>query len=84
MTKSRSLHALAAFLMAAYAANVLAGRAGLLTGTAGGSWLGDVGEFLVVLASITCFVSGILAAEATTDTHNAAAEAAADEGGETP
>lgn len=84
MVSSRLFYSLAALLMALYGLNVLAGKAGVLTGVAGGSWLGDVGEFLVVLASIALFVSGVLAAQAHHDTHNATPRAAAKEGGESP
>jgi len=56
----RTFHALAALLMAAYVAAVLAGKIATTTGAANPLPLGDVGEFLVVLASIVFFVTGIL------------------------
>ena len=57
----RLCHALAAVLMAAYAFTVIAGKVTTAGGTANPFALGDVGEFLVVLASIALFVTGILA-----------------------
>jgi len=58
---SRTYHILAALLMAAYVVAVLAGKIAATTGRANPLALGDVGEFLVVLASIVLFVTGVLA-----------------------
>jgi hypothetical protein len=58
---SRTCHILAALLMAAYVVAVLAGKIAAATASANPLALGDVGEFLVVLASIVLFVTGILA-----------------------
>ena len=57
----RICHALAALLMAVYVVAVLAGKVATATGKPNPLALGDVGEFLVVLASIVFFVTGILA-----------------------
>lgn len=57
----RLCHAAAALLMAAYALTVIAGKAATAAGRTYPFALGDVGEFLVVLASISLFVTGILA-----------------------
>lgn len=57
---SRTCHVLAALLMAAYVVAVLAGKIAA-AGQPNPLALGDVGEFLVVLASIALFVTGILA-----------------------
>ena len=57
---SRAYHVLAALFMAAYVVAVLAGKLATTTGGANPLALGDVGEFLVVLASIVFFVTGIL------------------------
>ena len=58
---SRTCHALAALAMAAYVVAVLAGKIAGATGKPNPLALGDLGEFLVVLASIALFVTGILA-----------------------
>ena len=63
----RACHVLAALLMAAYVAAVLAGKFAIVTGRANPLALGDVGEFLVVLASIVLFISGILATPGSAD-----------------
>jgi hypothetical protein len=63
----RTFHALAALLMAAYVVAVLAGKVAAATGKPNPLALGDVGEFLVVLASIALFVTGILATPARAD-----------------
>ena len=55
----RACHAIAALLMAVYVATVLVGK--LAAGAPSPLALGDVGEFLVVLASIVFFIAGILA-----------------------
>lgn len=59
--RSRACYVLAALLMALYVAAVIVGKLAVLAGTPNRLALGDVGEFLVVLASITFFVTGILA-----------------------
>jgi hypothetical protein len=64
---SRTYHVLAALLMAAYVVAVLAGKIAAATGKPNPLALGDVGEFLVVLASIVLFVTGVLAAPARAD-----------------
>jgi hypothetical protein len=46
---------------------VLAGKIAAITGRTNPLALGDVGEFLVVLASIVLFVTGILATPARAD-----------------
>lgn len=61
---SRACYVLAALLMALYVAAVGAGRLAVSAGTPNPLPLGDVGEFLVVLASIVLFVTGILLAPA--------------------
>jgi hypothetical protein len=60
----RLCHALAAVLMALYVAAVVAGKFAVAAGGPNPLALGDVGEFLVVLASIAFFVTGILLAPA--------------------
>jgi hypothetical protein len=47
--------------MAVYVAAVIAGKFATGAGRANPLALGDVGEFLVVLASIVFFITGILA-----------------------
>jgi hypothetical protein len=64
---SRTCHALAALLMAGYVVAVLAGKIAAATGKPSPLALGDLGEFLVVLASIVLFVTGILATPARAD-----------------
>jgi hypothetical protein len=64
---SRTCHVLAALLMAAYVVAVLAGKIAAATGKPNPLALGDVGEFLVVLAAIALFVTGILATPARAD-----------------
>jgi hypothetical protein len=61
---SRTCHVFAALLMAAYVVAVLAGKIAAAAGQPNPLALGDVGEFLVVLASIALFVTGILATPA--------------------
>jgi len=61
---SRVCYVLAALLMALYAAAVVAGKLAVSAGTPNPLALGDVGEFLVVLASIALFVTAILLAPA--------------------
>jgi hypothetical protein len=68
LSPSRTCHALAALLMTAYVVAVLAGKFATATGRPNALALGDVGEFLVVLASIALFVTGILATPDRTDT----------------
>ena len=57
----RACHVLAALLMALYVAAVIIGKLAVSAGAPTALVLGDVGEFLVVLASIALFVTGILA-----------------------
>jgi hypothetical protein len=61
---SRACHVLAALLMAVYVVAVVAGKLAVTAGRPNPLALGDVGEFLVVLASIVFFVTGILLAPA--------------------
>jgi hypothetical protein len=58
----RSVFAIAALLLVAYAANVALGMAAVKLGAA--VWrLGDVGEFLLVLSCMAFFVAGLIADE---------------------
>jgi predicted transporter len=57
---SRACYVLAALLMALYVAAVVAGKLAVTAGRPNPLALGDVGEFLAVLASIAFFVTGIL------------------------
>jgi hypothetical protein len=50
-------------LLAIYAIDVLAGKAASLAGVALAWRLGDVGEFLVVLAMTVAFVTGLMLCE---------------------
>jgi hypothetical protein len=58
---ARTWNVLAAVLMVVYVAAVIAGKVATLTGRPNPLALGELGEFLVVLASIVFFVTGILA-----------------------
>ena len=49
--------------MVAYVAYVLAGKAAQVSGAQLPLGLGDMGEFLLVLAAVTCFVIGLLVRE---------------------
>lgn len=60
----RACYVIAALLMALYVAAVGVGKLAVSAGTPNPLALGDVGEFLVVLASIAFFVTGILLAPA--------------------
>ncbi len=63
----RTCHVLAALALAAYVVSVLSGKIAAATGKPNPLALGDVGEFLVVLAAIALFVTGILATPARAD-----------------
>ena len=63
----------AAVLLCVYAVDVIAGKAAVVLGFKLPFSLGDVGEFLIVLLAMICFVTGILGQE-TQEADDAAAE----------
>jgi hypothetical protein len=60
---ARRAYAVSATLLAIYAVDVLAGKAAALAGIVLPWRLGDVGEFLVVLAMTIAFVVGLMCSE---------------------
>jgi hypothetical protein len=60
---ARRAYAASLLLFAVYAVNVLAGKAASLAGVVLPWRLGDVGEFLVVLAMAVSFVAGLMLSE---------------------
>jgi len=59
----RGLFTVSAVLLCLYALNVIAGKVAGKLGVALPFRLNDVGEFLVVLACMVCFVTGMLVRE---------------------
>jgi hypothetical protein len=62
-SSARRAYAVSLVLLAVYAIDVLAGKAASLAGTALAWRLGDVGEFLVVVAMAVAFVTGLMLSE---------------------
>lgn len=53
----------AAILFAIFAVNIVVGKIAVLSGATTVPGLGDVGEFLVLFASVALFIAGCLARE---------------------
>ena len=64
MSMERGFFAASTLLLGAYAFVVLAGKAGSLLKFEPPFSLGDIGEFLVVLAAMVLFVTGLMLREA--------------------
>ncbi len=56
--KSSTCYAAAALLLAIYAVNLLGGKLSGSVSAGGGWFMGEIGEFLCVLAAVTFFVAG--------------------------
>jgi hypothetical protein len=65
---ARRAYAVSLVLFAVYAINVLSGKAASLAGIVLPWRLGDVGEFLVVLAMAVTFVAGLILSEGSSGT----------------